>query len=171
MKVDVAPLESEDLAEPEARAEGTEQERVLARVVLARGGEELARLHAGERADLRAQMVAGPVVAAEPHGGVPGEEPVLDGLRQDAAEGPADVLDALRAEALVAARGDERPAISTGDLPDRGRADHGEDVALQVGSVDARRAELAGLACVSLEPRLRVGLEADGFEDRDIIER
>src|SRR5262245_16241532 len=119
-------------------------------------GKERRHLLTGERPDLRLGLVAVAVVAAETKGGVCGKAPILDGLGEHAADGTADVLDALAAQPLRPAVSDERPAVAAGEASEVMRTQHGVDVALEVRPVDPRRAELAHLLGVSLQPLLGV---------------
>jgi len=79
--------------------------------VLTGGLKEEAGFLAVERADLLLGSIAGTVVTPEPECGVSSNQPVLDGLGQDATYSTADVLDALAAQTLLPARGDQQAAL------------------------------------------------------------
>jgi len=90
--------------------------------VLAGGLQEYRDLLACERADFVCGLVAATIVAAEAKGRVRRQHFVLDGLRKDATQGPADVLGGLRAQTLLAAPDDKLTAVGPGEGGDRARA-------------------------------------------------
>jgi hypothetical protein len=82
------------------------------------------------------RLVGTPVVAAKPKNRVRGEDAVLHGLREQAAQGAADVLDGLHAQTLLAASEDELAAVNPVNGGDGASAQLREDMQADVHAVD-----------------------------------
>src|SRR5256885_10703301 len=86
--VDVTPLESQKLTRLHAGAKTREHPREPVGEMLARGGDDQRRFFACQRVDVWLGNIALTKVLAHPKRGIGGKDLVVDGLRQDRAEGP-----------------------------------------------------------------------------------
>ncbi|MDA1092459.1 MAG: hypothetical protein O3A25_04185 [Acidobacteria bacterium] len=123
--VDVAPLQSEELAGPQASSQSREHPRVPLGEAVGRDGHEVLGLLPGERVRFRLRFVSPPEMLAEAERGVRGEDLILHRRSQEYAQRAGDTAHGREREALGPTGGDKLAAVGAPNRRHQPRAQGG----------------------------------------------